>query len=123
MKSSADPHCFITAPKDGIKPPGGRRSTKRTERPPAVISHYSYLDNRACGKEVLFHRAVPWCLRGQCSHSGRLYPESGGLHKDAVQLCRHGALEYQEPQSAHETAQKNEETSASSEQVKTWPEY
>ena len=44
--------------------------------------------------------------------------ESGGLHKDAVQLCRHGALEYQKPQSAHETAQKNEETSASSEQVR-----
>lgn len=58
--------------KDGIRPPGGRRSMKRTERPPAVISHYSYLDNRACGKEVLFHRAVPWCLRGQCSYIGRL---------------------------------------------------
>ena len=26
------------APKDGIKPPGGRRSTKRTERPPAIIT-------------------------------------------------------------------------------------
>ena len=99
MKSSADPHCFITAPKDGIKPPGGRRSTKRTERPPAIIT------------ATLIRRLSSSLLKRSS------VPQGGPL------MSAWAMLLYQEPQSAHETAQKNEETSASSEQVKTWPEY